>query len=112
MLEFARPLFFWLLLPLLAGWFMLHKRMNDPAALRHPYLPLFVGVRNNWRVRMSTILPWLNLFALILMVIAMAGPRENYDSRQVDGEGIDIILALDISGSMQALDFRRCRTGS
>ena len=40
-----------------------------------------------------------------LLVVALAQPRRSYSSETVEGEGIDIMIALDISGSMQALDF-------
>jgi Ca-activated chloride channel homolog len=106
MFEFARPQVLWLVLPLLAAWFLLRNRLDDPAAMRHAHLPLLAGVRAGWRVRLRRTLPWLNLLVMLLLILAMAGPRQAYDSRQVDGEGIDIVLALDISGSMQALDFQ------
>jgi len=43
--------------------------------------------------------------ALLLIVVALAQPRRSYSSETIEGEGIDIMVALDISGSMQALDF-------
>jgi Ca-activated chloride channel family protein len=51
------------------------------------------------------LVPWLVLVALLLMLVALAQPRRSYTSEVVEGEGIDIMIALDISGSMQALDF-------
>jgi Ca-activated chloride channel family protein len=104
-IEFARPLL--LLLTPLAGvvlWARL-KRGGDPAALRHPRLALLGRQSTGIRARLGGALPVLSGLGLILLVIAAAGPRVAHRSEQVEGEGIDIILALDISGSMKALDF-------
>ncbi|MCK9997472.1 MAG: VWA domain-containing protein, partial [Candidatus Krumholzibacteria bacterium] len=104
-MEFARPLL--LLLVPLAGavlWARL-KRGGDPAALRHPRLVLLGRQSTGIRARLGGALPVLSGFGLILLIIAAAGPRVAHRSEQVEGEGIDIILALDISGSMKALDF-------
>ncbi len=105
-MEFARP---WLLalLPLVlaAAWW---RGRGDPAAgrLRHPHLPLLGAGTRGWRTRAVHGLPWLSGFALALLVVAAAGPRQSHHLEEVEGQGIDIVLALDISGSMQSLDFQ------
>ncbi|MCK4303491.1 MAG: VWA domain-containing protein [Candidatus Eisenbacteria sp.] len=50
-------------------------------------------------------LPLLRALALMLLVLALAGPRLGRTKVKSYSEGIDIVLALDISGSMRALDF-------
>lgn len=105
MMEFARPLIL-LLLPL-AGvvvWARF-KRGGDPAALRHPRLALLKGAGTSFRSRLAGLLPLLSGLGLALLIIAAAGPRVSHHSEQVEGEGIDIVLSLDISGSMRSLDF-------
>ena len=63
-----------------------------------------------WRPTARTVavraLPWLTVVALALLIIAMARPRRLQETVTVSSEGIDIVLALDISGSMQAEDFQ------
>ena len=73
-------------------------------------------------MRVSTLVPWvaqgrsimnvlrhlpflLKIFALAMIVIAIARPRSSQDMERVDTEGIDIILAMDVSTSMLARDF-------
>lgn len=104
-MEFAHPLLL-LLLPLVAAvmWFRL-RGGGDQAVLRHAHLPLLASVREPARVRLSRALPWLSGLALVLLVIAAAGPRQSHSSENIEGEGIDIVLSLDISGSMRSLDF-------
>ncbi len=106
MLEFAHPWLLLLAVPLLAAAFLLRRRRSDTSALRHPHLALLVQERSGPRVRAHRALPWLGTAALLLLVVALARPRDVHSSREVEGEGIDIVVALDISGSMLALDFQ------
>ncbi|MBK6768361.1 MAG: VWA domain-containing protein [Ardenticatenales bacterium] len=57
------------------------------------------------RQRLYTLLGPVRLVALALAVIALARPQSGQARETIQGEGIDIALALDISGSMAALDF-------
>ena len=73
-------------------------------------------------MRVSTSVPWtlkghslmsflrhvpflLRIMALVLIIVAIARPRSSQDMERVDTEGIDIILAMDVSTSMLARDF-------
>jgi Ca-activated chloride channel family protein len=50
-------------------------------------------------------LPMLRLLAIALIIVAVARPQTGQARQVVKGEGVDIALALDISGSMASLDF-------
>ncbi|MBK9302963.1 MAG: VWA domain-containing protein [bacterium] len=104
--EFAHPWLLLLAVPVLVAAVLLRRRPRDTSALRHPHLALLLQERSGWRVRMQRALPWLGTAALLLLVVALARPRDVHSSREVEGEGIDIVVALDISGSMLALDFQ------
>ena len=73
-------------------------------------------------MRVSTSVPWmqgrrsvmtylrhipylLRIFALAMVVVAIARPRSSQEMERIDTEGIDIILAMDVSTSMLARDF-------
>jgi len=72
--------------------------------LRFSNLRLFEDVRPSLRQRLR-LLPLLLRFAcLALLVIALARPQAGASSTTIESEGIDIILTLDISGSMLAVD--------
>ena len=104
-MEFARPLLL-LLTPLAAVVLWVRfKQGGDPAAMRHPRLELLGKQSKGIRARLAAMLPVLSGLGLVLLIIAAAGPRVSHHSEQVEGEGIDIILSLDISGSMRSLDF-------
>jgi Ca-activated chloride channel family protein len=56
-----------------------------------------------WLVRSSELLPWA---ALILAVVAVARPQQGVRQSETETRGVDIVLAIDISPSMAAEDFR------
>ena len=58
-----------------------------------------------WRTRFIWI-PSLRMLAIASAVIALARPQTGFSNRNVTTEGIDIVMALDISSSMYAIDFQ------
>ena len=97
-------------------WLMV---VPDLMALHYIWIELS-GRRPHLRV--STSVPWmqggrsfmsllrhvpflLRVFALVMIIIAIARPRSSQEMERVDTEGIDIILAMDVSTSMLARDF-------
>ncbi len=101
-MTFAHPWFFLLLLlvPVLA-WWMLAKR---PGALIYSDITFLSSAPNRGR--------WLRLIpvalyslALVGIITALARPQKGRQFQDVETRGIDIMLCLDISGSMQAEDF-------
>lgn len=105
MIQFANPMFLWLLLAIpLVAYFMFRRRRE--AAIKFSDISLLRNVRRSRRVKNRKILYALRLLALILLIIAMARPQAGKKTTEVSSEGIDIMLALDISGSMKAEDFK------
>jgi Ca-activated chloride channel family protein len=90
-----------LLLPLVLR---LHRR-QEPAALRYPVLGALRALGTGRRTRWRWVLPALRALALILIVLALARPQLGKAATKVATEGIDIMLAVDVSGSMLAEDF-------
>jgi Ca-activated chloride channel family protein len=58
------------------------------------------AVRRTWRVRLEPMLPLLTLAAAALLIVALARPQRGEASVEAAGEGIDIVLAYDVSSSM------------
>ncbi len=105
MLEFKTP-FLLLLLPVLFFLWWWRYRRDERTAFRYSNTDILNAVPEGWRVRL---LPLLNVFrwvVLVLMIIALAGPRQVLEETEHKSEGIDIVLSLDISGSMAAEDFK------
>lgn len=106
--HFANPLFLLglLIIPLFAFLTLRSRSFHRPATLRYADIRLVRNRANqSWRVELLPLLPIMRWLGIGLLIIGMARPQSG-DSRQVvQGNGIDITLALDISGSMRSLDF-------
>ena len=79
-------------------------------AQRHPHLRVSTSIP--WLVKRTTLassirhIPFvLRILALSLIVVAIARPRSSEVIEKIDAEGIDIVLAMDVSTSMLARDF-------
>jgi len=97
----------WILLALLlVPAFLVWKRRRKPAALPLPALDAVPGMPCTWRSRLASVPEALRIIALCLLVVALSRPQSGEREIQVVSEGIDIMLAIDISGSMKAEDFR------
>jgi Ca-activated chloride channel family protein len=79
---------------------------SETATITHPAAGLTRDLPRSWRVAFRPILTVMRLLAIALMVIALARPQIVQGKETIKGEGVDIALALDISGSMAALDFQ------
>ena len=103
--DFARPELV-LLLPVVILAVLAGARWSrGGSTVRFSDEGLLRGVALGWRARSRPILGALRIAGLAALVIGLAGPRLAHDREVIRGEGIDIALALDISGSMRALDF-------
>jgi Ca-activated chloride channel family protein len=101
--QFSHPGYLWLMLavPLLLWWW-LRRRRN---ALRHPVVGELAGLP----VGKARVAQWgpgvLRCLALLMLVLALAGPRWPDLHTRIETEGIAIVLLVDVSGSMAERDF-------
>ena len=111
---FEYPKLLWLLLlviPLLA-WYLWRELKGRRATLT-------VSSGQQWKGKGSSRLVWmrhipfaLRFIAVAALIVAIARPRSSTDFEKVDTEGIDIVLAMDVSTSMLARDFSPDRIGA
>lgn len=76
------------------------------SSLRYSNLNLVRRAGGSGRGRLRSLLPILRLLALAFFIIAFARPQSGTEQQNITTEGIDIVMALDISGSMKAEDFK------
>jgi Ca-activated chloride channel homolog len=104
-IMFGQP--WWLLLllviPALIYW-KYHKGRKQVAALGISSLQGLTESKS-WKNYFQQFPFILRMLALACIIIAIARPQTRFDETQREGEGIDIILAIDVSGSMTAQDF-------
>jgi Ca-activated chloride channel family protein len=101
--EFQYP---WVLglLALLPIYALLHGRPGKLAALRFPSADLARAAGASARAAAGRLLLFLRVLVLALLVAALAGPRFANDHTETEASGVDIMLVLDLSWSMMALD--------
>lgn len=106
-ITFAEPLFLWLLV-LIPGIvaFYIFRQQNTTASIRVPGLKQFENGGKTFRNYLRHILFALRTAAITLLIVVLARPQRTDRYQDVTTEGIDIMLALDISGSMLARDFK------
>jgi Ca-activated chloride channel family protein len=104
MLHFAHPwiLLALLLVPAMAVWLWWRER---PTTLQYSDLRLVRGLPKSARLQLRWLPTVLRLIALALLIVAVARPQTSREREIIRGQGVDIVLAVDISGSMAALDF-------
>ena len=103
-MTFAHPYFLLLLLllPVLA-W--LKGRLGFQPAFLYSSVQLVRGITGITRSHAGAILLKLRWLALALFVIALARPQLGQGETKVTASGIDIVVAIDLSGSMSSEDF-------
>lgn len=106
-ITFAHPwvLLLLLVIPLMAAWYVLRYRKQKPA-LQFSNISLFRGVRKTFRQRFYPALYVLRMVAVSAIIVALARPQSQLSRQEMKVEGIDIVMALDVSGSMLAEDFK------
>ena len=105
MIRFLQPEWFWLLaaLPLVWLW---RGRRGPVAAIEYSDVSLAREVARRSRSRIGGWVWLLPILAAGLMIVGLARPQRQDSHVEVTANGIDILLGLDVSGSMQALDFK------
>ncbi len=105
MFRFATP---WCLLLLIPAWyFLIHLKKEKADTIRVSSLDRLAKVPVTLGVRISNFMPLLKVLAVSCMILALARPQSGEQKINVMTEGVNIILALDLSESMKALDFKR-----
>lgn len=106
-ITWANPEFFWLalLVPvMIVGYIYTHKKYHAEFQVSDFEGFEYTGIP--WKQRFIHVLFVLRLLALLGLIVALARPQSSSSRRDVNIEGIDIVIAQDISGSMLAEDFR------
>ena len=104
MIHFLYPEFLLLLLilPIIAYWLGREGRI---AAVEYSSAAIIREIAKKSRSRAGRIVVVLPLLAAALFIVGLARPQHLQGSTEVQASGVDLMLAIDVSGSMQSLDF-------
>jgi Ca-activated chloride channel family protein len=111
-MEFATPFFFWLFGFLLGGggiFLLLRKKQRKTYAIYVPFYEELLSAKK--KVRRPSLFRFLSwgkwlffMLALLLLIIALARPQAISEEKKISKNGVDILIALDVSESMLAED--------
>jgi Ca-activated chloride channel homolog len=103
--HFAMPWAFLLvlLLPVMIVWYVRNNNRSQ-AGIKVSSVKSFAGL-TSWKTALRHLPFVLRLLAIACIIIALARPQTKTDEQQAEGEGVDIVLCIDVSGSMTAQDF-------
>jgi len=104
-MKFADPylLLLLLLVPLLLWW----RARRRGAAVHFPDGTLLQKLPVSLAVRLQPVLPIIYAIGLVCLIVALARPQRGLQESRVNTEGVDIVLLLDLSTSMDTPDFAR-----
>ena len=106
-IEFANPKLLWILLlvPLAIIWYILRHKKQE-ASVTFSDLKGMVKLPRTWKAWFRHLLFGLKMAALALLIVALARPQSSSTNSTSNIEGIDIVMAMDVSGSMLARDLK------
>lgn len=100
-IRFDKPWYFLLLVPMLVLVYI--ARLREPATMIYSRAAIFDGMEPTWRLRLRFVPVLAHTLAMLCVIFALARPQsQQFRDQRV--EGIDIMLAFDMSGSMAAVD--------
>ena len=104
-ISFGAPQYFLLglLLPIMIAWYI-KKNAGMQAGFKVSSIKNFKGLAS-WKSFIRPLPFILRLLAIACIITALARPQTKNEEQQAEGDGIDIILCIDVSGSMTAQDF-------
>ncbi len=107
MYRFADPLYllFLLVVPVAVFWYLKGQRRSS-GKLKYSDVALMKRLGPTLKQRLRHGLFVLRMMGLILLILALARPQSSSKEEEIETEGVDIVLALDVSTSMLAEDFR------
>ena len=107
-ITFANKWVLWII-PVVAAlaivWWYFRQRKQYPT-LTFSDTSSFKGFQNPFKGVLKKYSPLLRLLSVVFLLIALARPQTSYDESKVTTEGIDIVIAIDLSASMLARDFK------
>ncbi len=107
-MRFNSPEFImlFLLIPIILAYKFYVLRRARKGGIRFPLAFLTTDIAGSWRSRLIFVPDLLRLSILILLVFALMQPQYGLEREEITRQGIDIMLVLDLSGSMAAEDFK------
>jgi len=110
-ISFAQPMLLWLLIliPILIFSYVFRDNFSE---IKISSIDNFSNTRRSYKEYLKHFMFAMKMMAVGLLIVVLARPQSNTSWKNISTEGIDIILAIDISASMLAKDFKPNRIES
>jgi Ca-activated chloride channel family protein len=105
-LRFEEPMWLWAALVGPLVFYVVWRRERLRRAMLFPGASRAGRMKPGWRVRLRHLPAALAATALVVCAVALARPQKGTLKENVTTQGVDIVVALDVSGSMAAEDFQ------
>ena len=105
-IQFVNP-WILILIPLfILGWYWFVYRNRNNAPSLYYSTGDIIESWTSWKEKLSHLIPLLEILSIVAFIIALARPQMVLDEEIKKADGIDIVIAMDISSSMLAKDFK------
>ena len=104
-IVFANPWWFLLLLAMPFYLYLAYAKSGNKFSLGFPSINADLFSTRNWKKWLYAAMPIIKALAFTLIVLSMARPQLKFQKQKISSEGIDIVMAIDLSQSMLAKDF-------
>lgn len=94
-----------LILPMIFGLVYILRSQQKPTSFQFSSVAVMKTLPSSWKMRLRPLLSVLRMMILVLFTLSLAGPRSVSEETVTKTEGVDIVLAIDVSQSMAAEDF-------
>ena len=107
MFRFADPIYLLALLviPVLIYWY-LRAAKRQSGKIKYSDIGLLKQIKPSFKQHLRHLLFVMRILAFISLILALARPQSSSKEEEISTEGVDIVLAIDVSSSMLAEDFR------
>lgn len=106
-MTFANPIYFLLFLPLIAYivWYVLRNDRHEPS-MQVSTVSMYASMPKSWKAYLRHLPVVLRVIAMSLLIVVLARPQSTDNWQNSEVEGIDIMMAVDVSTSMLAEDLK------
>ena len=106
-MRFATPHAFWLTLSIIPIiWLYIYRERNRKGAVKFSDISTFKKIGKTTAIKLRHSLIVLRVIGIFLLIFALARPQKGTSFEERTTEGVDIMMILDVSSSMKALDFK------
>jgi Ca-activated chloride channel family protein len=100
-----------LLIPIIVAWYIFRDK-SLKGSIRYSDITMLKGIGQSVTLRLRHVLVVFRILAISCFILALARPQRGISEEEILTSGVDIVMLLDVSTSMKAMDFKPNRLGA